>query len=116
MMLTCVADATAEEAIVAAGTQGNLRGVASLKLSHRILPTGEAVTDIGGELDTATAEMAVRYVSHVIDRHRGPVIVDLTALRFCGAQGLSAFLRMASYAKLAGCPFRLTSPRRVIPY
>ena len=36
-----------------------------LELSHRILPTGEAVVAIGGELDFATAEMAVRYVSRI---------------------------------------------------
>ena len=66
--------------------------------------------DIGGELDIATAEGAVSYVRHVIDRHRGPVIVDLAALGFCDARGLDALLRMAGYAEHAGCPFRLASP------
>src|SRR5689334_23554164 len=46
----------------------------------------------------------------VIDSHRGPVIVDLTALGFCDAQGLSALVRMAGYAERAGRPFRLVSP------
>lgn len=95
MMLTQVADARASE---------------QLGLSHRVLPTGEAVAAIGGELDFATAEMAVRYVSRVIDCHHGPVIVDLTALGFCDAQGLSALVRMAGYAERAGRPFRLVSP------
>ena len=81
-----------------------------LELSQRVLPTGEAVACIGGELDFATAEMAVRYVRRVIDSHRGPVIVDLTALGFCDAQGLSALVRMAGYAERAGRPFRLVSP------
>jgi anti-anti-sigma factor len=81
-----------------------------LELSQRVLPTGEAVACIGGELDFATAEMAVRYVSRLIDSHRGPVIVDLTALGFCDAQGLSALVRMAGYAERAGRPFRLVSP------
>jgi anti-sigma B factor antagonist len=54
--------------------------------------------------------MAVRYVSHVIDSHHGPVIVDLTALEFCDAQGLSALVRMAGCADRAGRPFRLVSP------
>jgi anti-anti-sigma regulatory factor len=71
MILTRVADA---------GVDGQL------ELSHRVLPTGEAAAGIGGELDFATAEMAVAYVGHVIDRHRGPVIVDLAALRFCDAR------------------------------
>ena len=81
-----------------------------LELSHRVLPTGEAVAAVGGELDFATAEMAVRYVSRVIDSHHGPVIVDLTALGFCDAQGLSALVRMAGYAERADRPFRLVSP------
>jgi len=95
MMLTRVAD-------VRVGEQ--------LALSHRVLPTGDAVVFIGGELDFATAEMAVRYVSRVIDGHHGPVIADLAALGFCDAQGLSALVRMAGYAERAGRPFRLVSP------
>ena len=86
------------------------RSEEQLELSHRVLPTGGAVAAIGGELDFATAEMAVRYVRRVIDSHRGPVIVDLTALGFCDAQGLSALVRMAGYAERAGRPFRLVSP------
>ena len=94
-MFTRMADARAEE---------------QLELSHRVLPSGEAVAAIGGELDFATAEMAVRYVRRVIDSHHGPVIVDLTALGFCDAQGLSALVRMAGCAERAGRPFRLVSP------
>lgn len=107
-----VADARpVEEAIAVAGAQDDRPAAAPLKLGHRILPTGEAVVDVGGELDIATAEPAVRYVRQVIDRHRGlPVIVDLTALVFCDAKGLSGLLRMAGDAQRAGCPFRLASP------
>jgi anti-anti-sigma factor len=110
-MLTQVADARAvEEATAVAGAQDDLQKGAPLELSHRISPAGEAVVDIAGELDIATAEPAVRYVSQVIDRHRGPVIVDLTALGFCDASGLSGLLRMTGHAQQAGCPFRLASP------
>lgn len=106
-----MADARAvEEATTMAEARDDLHAAAPLELSHRISPAGEAVVDIGGELDIATAEPAVRYVSQVIDRHRRPVIVDLTALRFCDAQGLSGLLRMAGDAQQAGCPFRLASP------
>lgn len=65
--------------------------------------------DIGGELDIATADMAVRYVSHVIDSRCGAVTVDLTALGFCDAAGLTALLRMVGYAQQAACPFCLAS-------
>jgi len=108
MMLARVAGGRPEEAV--AGAEGDPRGAAPLELSYRVLPAGEAVAGIGGELDFATAEMAVAYVRDVIDRHRGPVTVDLAALSFCDAQGLSALVRMAGYAERAGRPFRLASP------
>jgi anti-sigma B factor antagonist len=112
-MLTRVADgaAAAEETIVAAGTYDDLPWAAPLELSYRIGPAGEAVVELGGELDIATAGRAVRYVRGVIDRHRGPVTVDLAALGFCDAGGLGALLRMAGYAEQAGCAFRLASLR-----
>ena len=97
--------------IVVTGAPDDLQKPAALRLSHRILPVGGAIADIGGELDIATADVAVRYVRVVIDRHGGLLIVDLAGLAFCDAQGLSALLRMASYAEHAGCPFRLASPR-----
>ncbi len=112
-MLTRMADAAAagRDAFVAAGARDDLRGPAQLELSHRICLAGGAVVDIGGELDTATADLAVRYVRQVIDRRRGPVTVDLAVLGFCDAAGLGALLRMAGYAEQAGCPFRLVSPQ-----
>jgi anti-sigma B factor antagonist len=90
--------------------QGDRGTTASLELSHRILPTGEAVASIGGELDIATADAAVRYVTRVIDLHDGPVIVDLAALRFCDARGLTALLRIALYAEQGDYKFRVASP------
>lgn len=93
-----------------AGTQDDLPRAAPLELSHRMLPTGEAVVELRGELDVATAEPAVRYVRQIIDHHRGTVVVDLAALDFCDAKGLNALLRMAADAERAGCPFRLASP------
>jgi anti-sigma B factor antagonist len=109
MMLMPMVDARAEDAMMA-GAQGDRQKAVPINLSHRILPTGEAVASIEGELDFATADMAVQYIRQVIDRHHGPVNVDLTSLRFCDARGLSALLRMFSYAEQADCPFRLASP------
>jgi anti-anti-sigma factor len=110
MMLTRMSDPKAEQVIIVAEGRGGRRTVASLELSHRILPTGEAVASIGGELDIATADRAVSYLTQVIDRHHGPVIVDLTALRFCDARGLSVLLQMARYAEQRGHKFTVTSP------
>ena len=110
MMLTRMIDPKAEQVIIVAEGRGGRRGAASLELSHRTLPTGEAVAAIGGELDIATADRAVSYLTQVIDRHHGPVIVDLTALRFCDARGLSVLLQMARYAEQGGHEFTVASP------
>lgn len=98
-----------KEVIAVAATKDDQRAT-PLALSYRVMPTGEVIADIGGELDIATTEMAVSYVTDVIDHHRGPVIVNLTGLRFCDARGLSALLRMANHAEHTGHPFVLASP------
>ncbi|MGD0702893.1 MAG: STAS domain-containing protein [Trebonia sp.] len=81
-----------------------------LKLSHRVLPTGEAAVEIGGELDMDTADKAFRYVKKIISRHRGPVAISLAGVTFCDAHGLRALVLMAKCAEQAGRPFRVTSP------
>jgi anti-sigma B factor antagonist len=81
-----------------------------LELSHRVLPTGEAAVEIGGELDMDTADKAFRYVRKIIGRHRGPVVVSLAAVTFCDARGLRALVLMANCAEQAGRPFRITAP------
>ena len=93
-----------------AAAQDDQQQDASLRLSHRVVPSGEVIVDIGGDLDIATTEIAVSYVRDVIDHYRGPVIVNLTGLEFCDARGLSALVRMANHAEQAGCPFILVSP------
>ena len=75
-----------------------LERTAPMKLTPPDPPTGEAVVDLGGDLDILSADVAVNYVTDVIDRHRGPVTVSLTALAFCDARGLAALVRMAGYA------------------
>jgi anti-sigma B factor antagonist len=91
-------------------TQDDQQQVEPLALSQWVVPTGEAIVHISGELDIATTEMAVSYVKDIIDHHRGPVIVNLTGLAFCDARGLGALLHMANYAEQTGCPFMLASP------
>jgi anti-anti-sigma factor len=108
-MLRCVAAARAVEDIVVPAQQGP-ESAAPMDLSYRICLTGETVVDFGGELDILSAEVAVSYVRDVIDRHHGPVTVNLTALAFCDAKGLAALVRMARYAEQQGRPFRLASP------
>src|ERR1700748_617675 len=107
-MLRCVTDARAvEEEVVVAD---ELEQTAPMQLHPRTCPAGEAVVDLGGALDILSADVAVDYVTDVIDRHRVPVTVNLTALTFCDARGLAALVHMAGYADRKGCPFRLASP------
>ena len=82
----------------------------TLRLSHRVLPTGEATVEIGGELEVGTADAAFRYVKMIINRHHGPVVVNVAAVQFCDVPGLGALVRMANYAEQADCPFLVTSP------
>jgi anti-anti-sigma factor len=109
-VLRCVTDARAVEDEVVVAARDELERTAPMKLNHRICPTGEAVVDLGGDLDMLSADVAVNYVTDVIDRHRGPVTVNLSALAFCDARGLAALVRMAGYAEQKGCSFRLASP------
>lgn len=81
-----------------------------LEVNRRALPTGEEVADIEGELDIATADLALKFVQEIIDSHHGPVVANLAGIRFCDARGLRALLRMADYAEQAGCSFRVASP------
>ncbi len=81
-----------------------------LELSHRVLDTGGAAVEIGGELDVATADAAYGYVREIIDRCGGPVVVNLAGVRFCDARGLHALVRMSHHANRADCRFRVISP------
>jgi anti-sigma B factor antagonist len=109
-MVTGIAEATtAEEAAAAAPDPP--KTTAPLKLTHHVHSAGQAIVDLRGELDIATAAMAVSYVIDVIDNHHGPVTVNLTALAFCDAQGLAALVRMANHAKHQDRPFQIASPR-----
>ena len=78
-MLTHVAPAKAVEEVTVTAP-GDLWRTEPLELSHRISRAGEAVVQLGGELDIASAEVAVSYVTDIIDRHGGPVTADLSAL------------------------------------
>jgi anti-sigma B factor antagonist len=85
-------------------------GGAAIQLSCRLSADGRAVVALRGDLDLATVDRVVRYVSDVIDRHNGPVSADLHGVTFCDACGLGALIRIAAYAERAGHRLELLRP------
>jgi len=86
MMATGVADARARE---------------QLELSHRVLrPARPSRASAASWISPPPKWLSGTSAASSIGHH-GPVIVDLTALGFCDAQGLSALVRMAGYAERA---------------
>jgi anti-sigma B factor antagonist len=66
---------------------------------------------VTGELDIATAQQALDYLSDVIDHSGAPVSVDLGGVTFCDASGLGVLARAANRARQLGREFMLTSAR-----
>ena len=85
-----------------------------MQLTCQISASGHAEVALRGELDLATADRVVSYVSEVIDRHDGPVVADLRDVAFCDACGLGALVRIVSYAERAGRPLELARPSRSV--
>src|ERR1700745_735612 len=69
--------ATAARAASAATAADEGRQDDLIQLGHQITTDGHVVVAIGGDLDLATADRTVRYVSDIIDRHDAPVRADL---------------------------------------
>lgn len=85
-----------------------------IQLSCQLSADGHAVIAMRGDLDLATVDRVVRYVSDVIDRHDGPVSADLRGVAFCDACGLGALIRIAAYAERAGRRLELLRPSRAL--
>jgi anti-sigma B factor antagonist len=84
-----------------------------MRLSCQV-SASHAEVALRGELDLATADLVVSYVSDVIDRYDGPVVADLHDIAFCDACGLGALVRIVSYAERAGRPLELARPSRSV--
>jgi len=85
-----------------------------IRLGYRIGPDGLVVVAIDGDLDLATVDQTVRYVSDIIDRHDGPISADLSGLAFCDACGLGALIRIARHAERAGRRLEFIKPSRSV--
>jgi anti-anti-sigma factor len=85
-----------------------------IRLGYHIGPDGLVVVAIGGDLDLATVDRTVRYVSDIIDRHDGLISADLSGLAFCDACGLGALIRIARHAEQAGRRLEFIKPSRSV--
>ena len=101
--------AAALQAMPAAGHQDDL-----IRLSRSAATDGIPVVALRGDLDLATADRTVRYVTEVIDAGAQKVRVDLSGLAFCDACGLGALIRVNTYAGQMGRKLELTSPSRAV--
>jgi anti-sigma B factor antagonist len=83
-----------------------------LQLRCQRTADGQAMVNVRGELDIATADWAHAYLRAVIDSDKkGKVVLNLADLTFCDAAGLGVLARVASHARRTGRSVRLTSPR-----
>jgi anti-anti-sigma factor len=85
-----------------------------IQLSCQFSADGHAVIAVRGDLDLATADRVVGYVSDVINRHDGPVSADLGGVAFCDACGLGALVRIAAHADRAGRRLVMIRPSRAL--
>ncbi len=69
---------------------------------------------VRGELDLATAGRLYRRGRAAIGRRPRLLLLDLTALSFCDASGLTAFVRIANEADAAGCRYGLIAPQPLV--
>ena len=66
------------------------------------------------ELDLASADGLAEQPYAAIASHAWLLLLDLTGLSFCDARGLSAFVRIANHADVAGCQYGLIAPQPAI--
>jgi anti-sigma B factor antagonist len=109
-------DGTAAELAAAAEAFANaaFRPDDLIQLSCQVSSGGLVTVAIRGDLDVATVDRTVRYVTDVIDSCDGTVSADLSELAFCDACGLGALIRVSTYAGQMGRKLELTSPSRAV--
>jgi anti-anti-sigma factor len=84
---------------------------AQLELGYQRTADSQAMVNVRGELDIATAEQAHAYLRDVMDRVRGRVTLNLADLTFCDAAGLGVLAKVACHAQRVGGSVQLAEPR-----
>jgi anti-anti-sigma factor len=85
-----------------------------IQLSSQVSADGLVTVAIRGDLDVATVDRTVRYVTDVIDSCSGPLSADLSELAFCDACGLGALIKINTYAGQMGRKLELISPSQAV--
>ena len=81
---------------------------------HQVMANPGAQVEVMGtpaELDLTTADSLAEQGCMAIGRRPLLLLLDLTGLSFCDARGLSAFVRIANKADVAGCRYALIAPQ-----
>ena len=83
-----------------------------LQLLYQRTADGQAMVNMRGELDIATAEWTHAYLRAVLDTDKkGKLTLNLADLTFCDAAGLGVLARVANHAQRTGRSVRLMAPR-----
>ena len=83
-----------------------------LEFGYQRTADGQAMVNVRGELDIATAEQAHAYLRRVVDgEKKGKITLNLAGLTFCDAAGLGVLAKVASYARRTGRTLRVTAAR-----
>jgi anti-sigma B factor antagonist len=86
-----------------------------LQLLYQRSADGQAMVNLRGELDIATAERAHAFLRSVINTDKkGKLTLNVADLTFCDAAGLAVLARVASHARRTGGSVRLANPRRAL--
>jgi anti-anti-sigma factor len=85
---------------------------AQLELGCQRTADGQAMVNVRGELDIATAEQAHAYLRRVVDgEKKGKITLNLGDLTFCDAAGLGVLAKVAGHARRTGRTLRVTAAR-----
>ncbi|MFI6510935.1 STAS domain-containing protein [Streptosporangium sp. NPDC050855] len=72
-------------------------------------PDDHTVVEVGGEVDLATAPRLHACLASLIDGAAGPLVLDLGAVTFMDARGLTALVAIRTRADTAMIPLRLAA-------
>jgi anti-sigma B factor antagonist len=69
--------------------------------------SGRVVVSVRGEIDQAAAVKLMHKLDRLVTEGRSRIVLDMSEVRFCGAQALSALVRTRARADRAGGWLRL---------